>query len=87
MKTEQELNKTHIQLQKKNFIPKTVQDTEISLTMEAQTLIRNLEEIIEERKELEAIRSVDNGGARGEAGEGSRENEEAIRSVDNGGAQ
>ncbi|KAL3811844.1 hypothetical protein ACHAXA_009203 [Cyclostephanos tholiformis] len=55
LKTEQVLHETQIQLQKKNLVLKATQDTEISLTMEAQTLIRNLEDVIKERNDFHSL--------------------------------
>ena len=55
MQTEQELHETQIQLKKKDLILKATQDTESSLTLEAQTLIDKLEEIIIERNEFHSL--------------------------------
>jgi hypothetical protein len=58
MQTEQELHETQIQLKKKDLILKATQDTESSLTLEAQTLIDKLEEIIIERNEFHSLIST-----------------------------
>jgi hypothetical protein len=55
LQTEQELHDTQIQLKKKDLILKATQDTELSLTMEAQTLIGKLEEIIKERNNFHSL--------------------------------
>lgn len=53
--TEKELQETQMQLKKTELVLKATQDTESSLTMEAQKLIGKLEDIIGDRDELHAL--------------------------------
>lgn len=52
---EQKLFETQVQLKKKELILKATQDTESSLTFEAQTLISKLEDIVQERNDLHKL--------------------------------
>ena len=53
--TEAELKETQLQLKKTELVLKATQETETSLTLEAQTLIGKLEEIISDRDELHSL--------------------------------
>jgi len=53
--TEKELHETQIHLKKTEMILKSTQATESSLTLEAQTLIGKLEEIISDRNDMHAL--------------------------------
>jgi hypothetical protein len=52
---EQELHETQVQLKKKELILRATQETELSLTFEAQTLISKLEDIVQERNDLHEL--------------------------------